>query len=286
MGQVQRWLGIDFSGDARQWGAGVARERARVWIAEISEVEGALRLTDLRTVQELDGVDGTGQPAPPFERLVQRLARPDYRAAGIDAPFSVPARVLPSGSHRSLLALVDGLPCDGRPFPAGRSLLPAVAPELGDQGRQLYRETEIQWKARGLNVRSTTWAGARPGAPFTAACLCLLQRAGRPIWPFQAADHSALLVEAFPAAQLVQWGRPAEGYNGDDERAYQARVDLLEMLHGGLQMRDFHMEVMVASADALDAVLCAFGAMAVTENKLAVEPTLVADAEGWIAVRR
>lgn len=206
----QRWLGIDFSGDARQWGPGVARERAKVWIAEISELDGGLRLTDLRTVQELQEEAPEGKPAPPFERLTRRLARPDYRACGIDAPFSVPAEFLPSGSHRSLLSIADGLPHPGRPFPAGDALLKALAPQLGERGTKAYRETEEGWRRRGLEVRATMWAGPRPGAPFTAAALKLLHRSGRPVWPFTSADHSALLVEAFPAAQLVQWGRSAE----------------------------------------------------------------------------
>ena len=281
MESVARWLGVDFSGDVRQWQPGVGRERARVWIAEVSGIGEALQLTDLRPVQELDG-----DPESPFERLVRRLARPDYRAAGIDAPFSVPAAFLPSRSHRSLLSIVEGIPREQRPFPAGSELLTAVAPRYGATGTKEYRETEQRWRQRAVEVRSPLWGGARPGAPFTAACLTQLHRAGRPIWPVTAADHSALLVEAFPAAQLCQWGRPSDGYDGDHEFAQQRRIDLVEMLDGGLEMSEPHMQRLVASADALDAVLCAFGAMAVTEDRLADEPSLVADAEGWIAVHR
>ena len=43
---------------------------------------------------------------------------------------------------------------------------------------------------------------------------------------------------------------------------------------------------MLQSADALDAVLCAFAAVAVTEDRLAVQPPPDAGAEGWIAVHR
>lgn len=278
---IPRWLGIHISGDDVEWEPGVSRHQACVWIAEVSAVGDELQLTDLRIVQELDG-----SGALPFDRLVQRLARPDYRAAGIDAPFSVPASYLPSGSHLSLLAIIEGIPRKRRPFPAGTDLLTVLAPRLGATGTKEYRKTEQRWQRRDVEVRSAMWGGARPGAPFTAACLTLLHRAGRPIWPFAAADHSALLVEALPAAQLHQWGRPADGYAGDSDLAQQRRIDLVDLLDGCLQMSEPQAQTLVASADAIDAALCTFGAMAVTENRLADEPTLMADAEGWIAVHK
>jgi hypothetical protein len=43
-------------------------------------------------------------------------------------------------------------------------------------------------------------------------------------------------------------------------------------------------ERMEASADALNAALCAFAAIAVTEGRLASAPAEDASEEGWIAV--
>src|SRR3989337_2348207 len=83
MRKTQRWLGIDFSGNYRQWSAG--RTNSNVWVATIENSDG-LRLVDLRMVQKLEG-NGS-----PFERLICLLGKGDFRAAAIDAPFSIPSQ--------------------------------------------------------------------------------------------------------------------------------------------------------------------------------------------------
>src|SRR5262245_53634800 len=88
-----RILGIDFSGAAAPWKETCARPT--VWIAAL---EG-FRLDDLRPVQSLPG------KGAPFERLTALLKAGKYRAAGIDAPFSLPAAQIP-GSHAELLRRV------------------------------------------------------------------------------------------------------------------------------------------------------------------------------------
>jgi hypothetical protein len=194
-----RWLGIDFSGDFRQWSA--RRSKSNVWVAGVEHSNG-FALKDLKQIQCLSG-DGD-----PFERLVALLSRREFEAAAIDAPFSVPQDYVPNGKHADLLSAVDGIPCkDNRPFPRGQEFVEkvvGVGPRLLD--KKPLRRTDQDWCDRGVNVRSTLWNGARPGAPMTVACLTLLSRSGCPLWPWSDPNQQGLLVEAFPAAQLLTWG--------------------------------------------------------------------------------
>jgi hypothetical protein len=56
----------------------------------------------------------------------------------------------------------------GRPFARGNAVVQTFAPQLPAPGAKIFRETERYWIARGVNVRSTLWAGPRGGAPFAA----------------------------------------------------------------------------------------------------------------------
>lgn len=273
-----RWLGIDFSGDAGQWGP---RRAGNVWVATLergSEPGPAGPgtrpiLADLRRVQQLPG-EGT-----PFDRLAARLAAGDFRAAGIDAPCGLPA-AWAGPSHPELLALALGLPRGARPFPRGADLVRAVTGGLPPQPRKPLRESERRWVARGVTVRSTLWVTPRGGAPMTAACLVLLGRAARPVWPFSLAAPGCL-AEAFPAAQLRQWALPHRKYAGDEGAARRRVIEAA--LAPRVELGPFAAAVR-ASADALDAVLAAFGAMALTDGVLADPPGAKAGTEGWIAV--
>src|SRR5262245_7367572 len=160
-----RFLGIDFSGGASPWKATCARPT--VWIATLE----AFRLADLRPVQKLEG-DGT-----PFERLVALLHEGRFRAAAIDAPFSLPQEHLPAGGHAQLLRDMAELKvADDRPFPRGEAIVAYASKVAPIRSAKTYRQTE---QACGALARSTLWNGARPGAPFTAACLTLLSRVQR-----------------------------------------------------------------------------------------------------------
>lgn len=192
---MSRFIGIDFSGAARPWRPLISRPT--VWLAIAEDNSDGLRLAKLIPVQSLAG---DGQP---FDRLVALLAAGDFEAAAIDAPFSLPLAHLPKGGHVELLQQVRGLPNGpDRPFPLGSTIVAlgeAVAPRV--QAKPL-RETEAYWVAEGVNTRSTMWNGPRGGAPFTAACLRLLERSERPSWPW-AAMQSGILSEAFPARTFV-----------------------------------------------------------------------------------
>lgn len=267
--------GIDFSGGAGPWKAKAARPT--VWIATLETRDAHLRLAALRPVQHLPG------EGRPFDRLVAFLARGDYAAAGIDAPFSLPVRHLPDGLHRRLLDAVGAMPeAEDRPFPRGAALM-AVAERVApfEQPKPL-RRCERVW---GSGARSTLWNGrARPGAPFAVACLTLLARARRPIWPWSGAGDG-MLVEVFPAAQLRQWRWACPGYGRPD--GVGVRRTLVSMLAERLDGSACDLDLMRTCPDALDAVLAAFGARAAVGGDLARAPD---DGpfreEGWIAVHR
>jgi hypothetical protein len=229
-------------------------------------------------VQELPGDEH------PLERLAALLREGDYDAAAIDAPFSVPRAFIPpegfAGLHERIGSLSDP---DGRPFCRSVDFVKAVAgvdPPLNPP--KPMRSTDTYWSQKGLNVRSTLWAGARGGAAMTAACFKLLHRAQRPIWPW-VQDSRGLLVEAFPMAQLKQWGLPYNGYGKQDRKGELLRMGIIDGIRGRIDLGGFD-EVLVSSADALDSVLCAFSGLAVKTSSVAVPPDDSGLLEGWVAV--
>jgi hypothetical protein len=123
---------------------------------------------------------------------------------------------------------------------------------------------------------------------MTAACLTLLHEAGRPIWPWCSAESTGLLVEAYPAAQLHHWGLPHQGYGKPVQRAVRRRI--VEYVAKDISIEK-NRATLEEDPDALDAVLCAFAAIAVTNNCLAYHSELQArlkgmggylpNAEGW-----
>ena len=276
-GTQKCWLGIDFSGNRDMWGPGVTK--SNVWIAEV--VDGGAQSLALKNLCPVQSLLPGGKH--PFQRLVDKLAARDFVGAGIDAPFSIPERYLPDHSHRALLDLVGSL--DGDPFPAAKSFLSAVNKTCPLPYKHLFRVTEQHCKIGGVNVRPTVWDKIRSGSPMTAACLKLLHESGNPIWPWKN-SAPGLLVEAFPAVQLRQWGMPRQRYNGDQEGQHRMRNTILGGLRNRIELGQFERE-MLCSADALDAVLCAFAAIAVSTDNLATEPDPeCSKLEGWIAIHK
>jgi hypothetical protein len=90
----QFWLGIDFSGDYKKWRAN--ERESNIYIATVRAQPKGFLLTALQSVQQL----GEGVP---FQNLVTRLKARDFKAAAIDAPFSVPSKYLPLGATRRSL---------------------------------------------------------------------------------------------------------------------------------------------------------------------------------------
>jgi len=148
------------------------------------------------------------------------------------------------------------------------------------------RLTEKYWQDKGVNVRSTMWAGPRGGAPFAVACMTLLARHDGPVWPLRFSPKGCMLIEGFPAGQLRQWGQPHFGYNGPAGGAVARRTSLLDWMQGerGLRLSADDRCICISSADALDAVICMYAAAAVREGRLAMTTPEYAVSEGLIAV--
>jgi Protein of unknown function (DUF429) len=237
-------------------------------------------------VQDLEG---TGSP---FQRLADVLASKQFSAAAIDAPFSLPSRYVPVGARQELLEMVDALSLDtDAPFPNGPPLITlAETVAILDPLRPLdplkpLRRTERWWADGGTNVRSTLWWTPRGGAPFAAAaCMKLLAPAGSPppCWPWSSKTEG-LVAEAFPAAQLRSWGLPFKKYDGSKGS------DVRQQIVRGLEPRvnfDRFRKPAEESADALDAVISSFAALAAYRGNVIrpdADDTTVSR-EGWIAV--
>jgi uncharacterized protein Yka (UPF0111/DUF47 family) len=93
-----------------------------------------------------------------------------------------------------------------------------------------------------------------------------------------------MLVETFPAAQLKAWGLPHASYADDEGRPIRAKIithleDKQHLMIAPDDRRD-----MLRSADALDAVLAAFGAKAAANRRLKFEKPENWKTEGAIAI--
>ena len=188
---------------------------------------------------------------------------------------------LPVGGWPTLLRDVEGLPTGSRPFAKGERLVTYAQQNASLEKKKPLRETERAWVGRGVNVRSTLWNGPRGGAPFTVACITLLAKVNRPIWPWTRADRG-LLVEAFPAGQLREWELPHTGYTGSFPSA--ERDNILMEVSRFLEIPDPLRSCCRSNPDALDATLCLFVARAAVD-RLATpgDSTAAATREGWIA---
>ena len=118
---------------------------------------------------------------------------------------------------------------------------------------------------------------------MTSACLTLLNEAQCPIWPWDRAGPG-LLVEAHPAAQLHYWSLPYYGYSGSKTVAGQNRREIVDFLSKHVALSIEQRQKMENSADALDAVICAFAAIAVTTGCEFKPPVSPPKEEGLIAV--
>lgn len=273
---MSRFFGIDFGGNHLMWRPGC--RRSNVWISDVKRSGERLVLERLMHVQELPGDEH------PLERLAALLREGDFEAAAIDAPFSVPRAFIPRVGYAGLLERIGSLPDpDGRLFCQAADFVNAVAgvsPPLHHP--KPMRSTDAYWNKKGLNVRSTLCAGSRGGAAMTAACFKLLHRAQRPIWHW-AQDSRGLLVEAFPMAQMKQWGLPNNGYGKQDRKGEMFREQIIDGIRGRIDIGRFD-AVLISSADALDSVLCVLSGLAVKSSSIAVSPDDSATLEGWVAV--
>jgi hypothetical protein len=85
-----------------------------------------------------------------------------------------------------------------------------------------------------------------------------------------------------PGAQLRSWGLPHKGYDGNEGRA--ARQAIIAGLRRRTSLPPSLQRIALESADAVDAIVCALTAMAVTAGELRDPPPRMRSDEGWIAV--
>ena len=98
-------------------------------------------------------------------------------------------------------------------------------------------------------------------------------------------DQKGLLVEAFPAAQLKQWGYPFNRYNGNSTESEINRQEIMRRLADKVQIGNNFKELILNNADALDSVICIVAGIAASQGPIASEPEWrVAKTEGWIAI--
>lgn len=93
-----------------------------------------------------------------------------------------------------------------------------------------------------------------------------------------------MLVEAFPAAQLRAWKLPSANYAAAEDRKTRARIVTYLEESRRLMIDASERKLMLTSADALDAVLAAFGARAAANRTLLREKPPNWKIEGAIAV--
>jgi hypothetical protein len=100
-----------------------------------------------------------------------------------------------------------------------------------------------------------------------------------------------LVVEAYPAAALRQWGINPRGYKGKEQqtRRHGLLAELLQRSGPYLALDRKQHELLVASDHVLDALLCALIARAALVDLLVEIPSglrELAALEGWIAILR
>jgi predicted nuclease with RNAse H fold len=200
--------------------------------------------------------------------LLELLAAAEWTA--IDAPFGWP---------EPMVAAVHAYSSEGRwPAPDKRSFRLRCT-DIHVHDRVLAQTGEHLWPLSPSTDRIslTAWrlaglrevAFARSGIRF--------DRAG--------ADR---VLEAYPAAALLLWGLPREGYKSDSE-ARERLLAALEAAAPWLAWEPGARELCVESDDALDAVLCALIARAAALSLSEPPPPEalgLARIEGWIHLPR
>jgi hypothetical protein len=101
------------------------------------------------------------------------------------------------------------------------------------------------------------------------------------MWPWTRSGEG-LLVEAFPAGQLATWCLPHEKYDGASTAATAIRAKIIEALAERLDVGTWR-PTLLGSADALDAVVCAFAAVAVSTSRARIPDDATVATEGWVA---
>lgn len=211
-----------------------------------------------------DGPRITHLFAPPVDddRIVE-LAAGANRVA-IDAPFGWPDTFL-----HAITANASGEPWPDVPSPALR-----------------FRVTELVAQAV---------TGSPPLSESTSSLAFLAFRAARlrtrlgPVGRPAAADGSDGVIEVYPAAALGRWGLPAREYKRDEPLHRDRRKTIVGAIVGAFPTFAAHEVMLMASSDALDALVCALVGRAHASGMVDPIPDDTAElarAEGWMWIPR
>ena len=161
--------------------------------------------------------------------------------------------------------------------------LPATG-DLAWRRRLAYRETDRVVTER-TGARPLSVATDRLGMTALRCAVLLDRLAGDGRVVDRSGEHPSAVVEVYPAMALRVWGLRRPGY----KQATDARAALIADLRRAapwLELGD-HEPLMLASADALDAVLAALVALAHARGA-SIRPTAdqmqKARVEGWISI--
>ena len=210
----------------------------------------------------------------------------DVKVCSRDSPPREAVVAALAGRKRALIAVDSPL---GWPEPFGRNLARHQAGEVltPKPNEFVRRQTDRVVKTRvgqqPLDV------GADRIARTALAALNLLASVGETIgtgidlaWNPEALD-GIKAIEVYPAATLRAHGIPSRGYKKPQDQ--EARSAILASLRTWIDI-ECDDELLVANADALDAVVCALAASDFLRGHcFEPEDTTVAQKEGWIWVR-
>jgi predicted nuclease with RNAse H fold len=199
------------------------------------------------------------------DEIVETILRADK--AGIDCPIGWPTAFVEFVAAHHAGHVVTPADVAGRDWRRGLA----------------YRHTDLVVReATGLVPLSVAADRIAHPAMRCAGLLARLADAGRPV----DRGGDGVVVEVYPAASLKQWGLPHRGYKRTKNLSGLDRlVDDLLAAAPWLDLGPYE-SLCRRSDDALDAVIAALTARAVTQGMTArpgAEQLTAAAAEGWIA---
>jgi hypothetical protein len=250
-------LGVDFSG---------ARDAGKyIWLAEGRVRDGALMLESCCPARALAGGGIAHDIA--IAALVDRLRRARTAVAGLDFPFSLPARFMAPADWPRFVGGFAAL------YPTAELFRSALKSAAG--GREPKRRTDIDARtpfgAWNLRMYRQTWSG------IAGVLAPLVRNDDVRVAPMQAAQRGkAILVETCPASLLKAEGLYVP-YKGRGEAPRAAREGILgalvarNLLHRpAMPLRTLLLDN--AGGDALDAALAAICAMRAGASPAALLP--------------
>jgi len=279
--------GVDLSAAAKRAGADT-------WVARCLVDGDELAVVELASAAEFLDLDSTAR-GDVLPALAERLGGVDGpAAAGIDVPFGLPAWVLGDRTWREFVAATPeewGVLDD---VDDPRDLYDAVrAGAEADAGRPLRRATDDAHGGQdpaGFRIKTQTYYG------ISVLLRRLIEREGvcvPPVLPPSAADAvdgdrrpRLAVLETYPASVFDRLdGAERTGYKGTQRRHVEARRrNVAALVDAGVRFADdVARDCAVATDDALDAVVAAYGA---AENyRIAIAPDSDVDARERLEAR-